>query len=271
MEIVDITDNEVPTYCKCLEDWSHEFDDEGGRKFAWYGKMKERGLRVKLAREEDGRVVGMIQYAPAEAAPVDGAGIHYVYCVWVHGYEEGVGKQQGRGIGKALLAAAEADAKASGSKGLAAWGLRLPFFMRSSWFKRQGYKVVDREGMMELVFKPFVEGAAPPRFLERRDRPAAGASRVTVTAYTNGWCPAQNIVYERAQRASAGFPGAVDFVGVDTSDKAALAAHGIPDGLFIDGKEVRTGPPPSYEKVRSLIERQVRKRRLGGRVSGGPA
>jgi len=262
MEIVDLSDNEVPTYCKCLEDWSHEFDDEGGRKLAWYGRMKERGLRVKLAREEDGRVVGMIQYAPADAAPVDGEGIYYVYCVWVHGYDEGVGRHQGRGIGKRLLAAAEADAKSLGSKGLAAWGLRLPFFMRSAWFKKQGYRVVDRDGMMELVFKPFVEGASPPRFLERRDRPAAGASRVTVTAYTNGWCPAQNIVYERAQRASADFPGAVDFVGVDTSGKETLAARGIADGLFIDGKEVRTGPPPSYERIHALIGKQVKKRHL---------
>ena len=168
-------------------------------------------------------------------------------------------------IRKALLAAAEEDAKALGSKGLAAWGLRLPFFMRSAWFKRQGYRVVDRDGMMELVFKPFVEGAAPPRFLARRDRPLAGASRVAVTAYTNGWCPAQNIVFERAQRASADFPGAVDFVGIDTSDKATLAARGISDGLFIDGKEVRTGPPPSYEKIRGLIGKQVRKRHLAGR------
>ena len=266
MEIVDISDSEVPTYCKCLEDWSQEFDDEGGRKLAWYGKMKERGLRVKLAREDDGRVVGMIQYAPAEATPIEGEGIHYVYCVWVHGYDQGPGNHQGRGIGKRLLAAAEEDAKALGSKGLAAWGLRLPFFMRSAWFRKQGYRVVDRDGMMELVFKPFVEGAAPPRFLERRDRPAAGDSRVTVTAYTNGWCPAQNIVFERAQRAAAGFPGAVDFVGIDTSDKETLAARGISDGLFIDGREVRTGPPPSYGKLRGLIAKQVKKRRLAGRT-----
>jgi hypothetical protein len=36
---------------------------------------------------------------------------------------------------------------------------------------------------------------------------------------------------------------------------------GRSDGLFIDGKEVRTGPPPSYEKIRKLIAKRVRKLR----------
>jgi len=36
-----------------------------------------------------------------------------------------------------------------------------------------------------------------------------------------------------------------------------LLDWGIADGLFIDGKQVRTGPPPSYEKVRRIIEKRV--------------
>jgi hypothetical protein len=31
--------------------------------------------------------------------------------------------------------------------------------------------------------------------------------------------------------------------------------------LFIDGRAVRTGPPPSYEKIRRLIEKRVRRLR----------
>ncbi len=39
---------------------------------------------------------------------------------------------------------------------------------------------------------------------------------------------------------------------------AGLNVSATPDGLFIDGKEVRTGPPPSYEKIKRLIEKRVR-------------
>jgi len=47
---------------------------------------------------------------------------------------------QGRGIGSALLEAAENDARELGAKGMAAWGLWLPFWMKASWFKKHGYK-----------------------------------------------------------------------------------------------------------------------------------
>lgn len=190
-----------------------------------------------------------------------GKGLYYVYCVWVHGYKEGVGMHQGRGIGKRLLRAAEEDARSLGAAGLAAWGLRIPVFMRSAWFKRQGYAVADRDGMMELVWKPFATGVEAPRIARRSFRPVAGEGKVRVTAFVNGWCPAQNIVYERAMRAAAAFPDEVEFVGIETADKASLLEYGISDGLFIDTKEVRTGPPPGYGQVYKLVEARVRKLR----------
>ena len=63
-----------------------------------------------------------------------------------------------------LLDAAERDAESRGAKGMAAWGILLPFFMRSKWFRKHGYKKADRDGMIELVWKPFAEDAAPPRY-----------------------------------------------------------------------------------------------------------
>ena len=31
------------------------------------------------------------------------------------------------------------------------------------------------------------------------------------------------------------------------------------DALFIDGKEMRNGPPPKYEKIRKKIARRLKK------------
>jgi hypothetical protein len=36
---------------------------------------------------------------------------------------------------------------------------------------------------------------------------------------------------------------------MDTFDRETFLEWGISDALFIDGKQVRTGPPPSYEKI----------------------
>ena len=68
-----------------------------------------------------------------------------------------MGKHQNKGIGKALLQAAEEDVVLKNADGLAAWGLSMPFWMKASWFKKQGYKKVDKNGMAVLVFKPFKE------------------------------------------------------------------------------------------------------------------
>jgi len=85
--------------------------------------------------------------------------------------------------------------------------------------------------------------------------------KVTITSFVSGWCTAQNIVYERAKRASADhqFGDKVVFQEIDTSDRPTMLEWGTSDALFIDGKELRTGPPPSYEKLRKLIARRVKR------------
>lgn len=148
MDIIDISEEYEASYCKCLEDWSAEMEEAGTLKSQWYRKKKQEGLRVKLARDEAGRIVGMIHYIPVEQAPALGEGLYYIYCIWAHAYRQGVGDQRRRGIGTQLLKAAEEDAQALGALDIAAWGVTLPFFMRSSWFKKQGYQHADRQGQL---------------------------------------------------------------------------------------------------------------------------
>ena len=116
MEIIDLADGYVDSYCACLEDWSDEMRESGSLKKEWYEKKRNQGLRVKLAVNEKREAVGMIHYAPIENAPADGSGLYYVYCVWVHGYKQGVGDNRKKGIGKKLLLAAETDAMALGAE-----------------------------------------------------------------------------------------------------------------------------------------------------------
>ena len=54
MEIVDLTEKMLNGYLVCLEDWSEDMKDAGNHKTLWYEKMKDRGLRVKLAVEAGG-------------------------------------------------------------------------------------------------------------------------------------------------------------------------------------------------------------------------
>lgn len=82
---------------------------------------------------------------------------------------------------------------------------------------------------------------------------------MTVTALINGWCPGLNMAFERAKRACAACGEKVVFREIDTFDRARFAEWGIADALFIDGKSVRTGPPPAYEKIKRLIDKKIKK------------
>ena len=68
-------------------------------------------------------------------------------------------------------------------------------------------------------------------------------------------------MYERAKRAAAELGDQVVFQVIDTSDREVFKEWGISDAVFIDDKELRSGPPPSYEKVKKRIAKKVKKLR----------
>ena len=260
MKIIDLNEEYQKTYFCCLEDWSDEMKEAGNHKQKWFEKMKDKGLRVKLALDEEGNACGMIHYFPIEHSFVEGKDLYFIPCIWVHGYKKkGVGNMQKQGMGKALIQAAEEDAKALGAKGIAAWGIALPFWMKAAWFKKRGFKKADKMGMQILLWKQFSDDAVPPKWIKEKKKLETIPGKVSVTSFINGWCPAYNIVNERAKRASLEFGDKVEFRRINAFDKKVIEEWGHSDALFIDGKQVRTGPPPSFEKIRKLIGKRVRK------------
>ena len=172
MKVIDLTDEHKQLYFLCLEDWSDEMKESGNHKELWYNKMKDKGLGVKLAVDDTGEVGGMIQYAPIEYSFIEGKDLYFIYCIWVHGYKKGRGNFQKKGMGTALLDAAENDVKNRGAKGIVAWGIPLPFWMKASWFKKHGYTKVDKNGILGevLLWKPFADDAVPPRLIRKKEK-----------------------------------------------------------------------------------------------------
>ena len=257
--VIDLPPEQEGLYFQCLEDWSAEIKEAGDHKECWYRREKEHGLRVKLALDETGAAGGMIQYLPIEHSHVEGRDSTSSTASGCTGTSGGEAISRRKAWARALLQAAEEDARALGAKGMAAWGLALPFFMRASWFRKHGYIAADRDGIAVLLWKPFVAGAVPPHWIKRRKKPGTVPGKVAVSAFVNGWCPAQNMAFERARRAAAECGDKVAFQEYHTSDAAVFAEWGISDGLFVDGREMRTGPPPSYDKIKAVIEKRVKK------------
>jgi len=259
MQIIDMTNKYAQQYYVCLEDWSEEMKEAGNHKELWHKKMQNKGLGVKLAVSDDDKVCGMIQYLPIEHSNIEGKDLYFILCIWVHGYKQGVGNHQKKGVGKALLHAAEEDVRGKGAKGIAAWGISLPFWMKASWFKKQGYQKVDKNSMQVLLWKPFSPDAQPPKLIRKKKKPQMIPGKVCVSSFINGWCPAQSIVHERAKRATKEFTEQVVFQEFDTSNPEVFEQWGISDALFVNSKEIRMGPPPSFKKIRRKIARKAKK------------
>lgn len=259
MKILDLTPEFEQLYFLCLEDWSDEMKEAGSSKERWYRIMKDKGLRVKLAADDEGNIGGMIQYIPVEHSFVQGEDMYVILCIWVHGHKEGRGDFTGKGMGQALLKAAEDDVIQMGKKGIIAWGVVLPFFMRAAWFKKHDYQKIDRNGITALLWKPFCKDAVKPSLILKRKTPKKGKEKVNIETFNSGWCQSFNIVYERTKRAATQFEGKIQFTEHDTNNRDEFLEWGIMDAIYVEGQEVNSGPPPSYEKIYGIIEKQVNK------------
>ena len=232
MKIIDLNEEYYNIYFMCLEDWSQDIKEAGDRKKEWFEKMKSKELSVKLAVNEEDKAVGMIQYSPIEHSFATGKDLYFILCIWVHGWDEGVGNYQKKGIGKKFLKAAEDDVR-SKAKGIVAWGISLPFWMKASWFKKQGYVKVDKQGISVLLWKPFSEDVIPPKWIKPRKKPNKLNDKLLITCFNNGWCPAQNLLYERIKKVASEFGDNVILEIIDTMKRDVFEEWGIADGLLM--------------------------------------
>lgn len=261
MKIIDLNEENKHLYFVCLMDRDAELKDAVHHKEHWYSKMKDKGLFVKLAEDNNGRFGGMIQCMPIEYSFTRGKDLFFINCIYVLGHKKEGGNFRKKGMGTALIREAEDEAKARGAKGMAAWGVIIPAFMRASWFKKQGYRKVYKKGIMVLLWKPFTGDAEPPVWEIKDKDPGLELvpGKVIVTSFINGWCPTMNVVHERAKKASAEFGDKVVFKEINTFGKDTMIRYGVVDDLFINNTKVKVGPPPSYKKIRRKIARKVRK------------
>jgi hypothetical protein len=51
----------------------------------------------------------------------------------------------------------------------------------------------------------------------------------------------------------------VIFNEINTFNRDVFGEWGITDALYVDDKQIRTGPPPTFEKIQNKIARKVRR------------
>ncbi|NOQ53836.1 MAG: hypothetical protein GQ558_04430 [Thermoplasmata archaeon] len=259
VEIVDLGPEHEDVYLSCLKPEDAVFAEGVPMKRDWYRRSRDGGVRVKLAIDDDGAVAGMVQYVPRPLAPfvVGDDDIWVIHCIWVHVYESGIGNRGGRGMGPALLRAAEEDMRQRGARGVAAWGLTIPEWMNVPWFEGQGYSRVDVQGVMGLAFKAFDPDVDDPRWLRETKRPEPIPGKVRVSSFVIGWCTSGNLNHEWARRAARELGDDVVFETYDTSDPEVVREWGISTGIYVDGEEYAVDGSETYVRFRDLIRSRM--------------
>ena len=124
------------------ENESDEIHASAGRRLAWLRSKGPDGLRVKVALS-DGMRVGFLYAMPIELSPwgLLGENLLVFPCLFVRT------DAQGGGVGRALVEAAEGEARIQGLKGVATMGYYWEdfWFMPAPFFERHGDWVVLRE------------------------------------------------------------------------------------------------------------------------------
>ena len=261
MELVDIDANTQGTFFRCLHDSEPENPEVIALRRRWYERHKRHGLRAKVLLREDKAVVGLCQYIPIEHSPFLGKDLLAILCIWVHGYEHLVGNQQRKGYGRYVLERIEDDARASGAKGVAAWGMDFPYWNPVAFYEHMGYRRVDVRGPAVLCWKPMADDAKPPALMRAAREPSADPDRTKITVFVNGWCGGGCVICAMARKAVAGLDDPVAYEEIDTSDLAVMRLWGHDDGVYLDGRPFRAYAPPwTSDDLRTAILESARLR-----------
>jgi predicted N-acetyltransferase YhbS len=236
---------------------SEEMDAAASRRLTWLRSMHEKGLRVKVATL-GGQLTGFLYLIPIEFSPWGPLGLDLLVipCLYVI--------NKGYGVGKALIVAAEEEARCQGRKGLATIGYRHDFwFMPASFFDANGFRECAQHawGCSEmndravLLWMPFAEDADAPSPLKPSYKFEPVPGKVVIDLFWNTFCQTSAIEAQRVREVAAEFGDSVRLNQYCADDRAVLTRHQIPRAIFIDGREIGWGYEAPRDGLREAIQR----------------
>ncbi|MFH1311739.1 MAG: GNAT family N-acetyltransferase [Candidatus Eisenbacteria bacterium] len=250
-----------------------EIDACARTRLAWLKGMHAKGLRAKVA-VMDGDHAGFIYVMPIEVSPWGPVGkdLLAITCLFV---KEDL---KGRGAGRALLKAAEDEARHQGKKALVVTGYYHDFwFMPAKYFDESGFTLVAAiagdgnpisEGRLKdsdilkgeaILWKVLDPSAEAPDFLRRNCEFRRVQGKVVVDLFYNTFCQTSNIEARRVREVVCEFEDRVRLNEYPAEDSTALMSHQTPRGIFVDGKEISWGYEAPRDGIREAVSEALRR------------
>jgi GNAT superfamily N-acetyltransferase/thiol-disulfide isomerase/thioredoxin len=239
---------------------SEEIDACAERRLAWLRGRYGEGLRVKVALV-DGKQVGFLYVMPIEVSPWGplGQDLMTIPCLVVQA------GTAGKGVGRALIDAAERETRKQGRKGLVTTAYYHDFwFMPARFFERCGFSKVNSrrvtaEGEKEylseetVLWKVLDPSAKPPDFMERAYRFEPVPGKVVVDLFWNTFCQTSDLEAHRVGEVVREFGDSVVLREYCADDPRIRSRYQVPRGILVNGTEIGWGYEAPKEGVRKAL------------------
>ncbi|MGB5667704.1 MAG: GNAT family N-acetyltransferase [Maribacter sp.] len=160
LKIIEVTpDNVQEETLFCVKDLKNP-GFESKRK--WFEKRYEEGLKMKILKDNSGKMIGFIEYVPASHAwrPINAENFMFIHCMYVYSK-----KERNQGYGTLLITEAEKDAEKRGMAGLCVMTSKGAWIATKSIFENNGFKEVDCLGRFELLSKKWDTKVPDPKLI----------------------------------------------------------------------------------------------------------
>ncbi len=247
LKIVDLTPENVDDSINLCIGSKPGFELAREEKRQWLEKRLNYGVGAKLAYS-DGHLAGMVEYSPIEYAPfpITGDNLLHINCIWV------LPMFQKMTIGQNLLKTTVAEARIRRRSGLSVLAHAGPFFMPAAFFDHQGFRLVQKRGNQELMWKE-LEACKPPSLLPSSFSPRKHGEKVAVDVLYSAQCPWSIMTRDRIERVSREFGESVKVRLIDTADPRTLAQIGESRKIFVNGCE-SFFVPPTNDDIRKTFQ-----------------
>jgi GNAT superfamily N-acetyltransferase len=238
---------------------SEEMDFCASKRLAWLRAMQEKGSRVKVATL-DGERAGFLHVIPIECSPWGpiGRDLLVIPCL--------VSVNKGHGVGRALLAAAEDEARQQSRKAIVTIGYRHDFwYMPATFFDANGFSECEyrqreprrSEDKAVLLWKVVDESAQVPVSLKPNHTFKPIPGKVVIDLFWNSFCQTSGIEAQRVREVAGEFGDSVALTEYCADDRSILLRYQIPRGIFMNGRELDWGHEAPKDKLREAISQAL--------------
>lgn len=132
-------------------------------KVEWFANKINKGLKIKIAMNDEGKQLGFIEYIPSELAwrPVKANNYYFIQCIALF-----VKEAKGKGVGSLLLQQCENDARANNKNGVCALSSDGPWIANKLLYEKNKFTASQRLGRFELMYKSFGKTKDLPAFID---------------------------------------------------------------------------------------------------------